>query len=217
MKSDGDDCGPGPNRRCERGLAPGVWTRRAVLAGLGGVLAGCRGGGSPDGDGRMKVLTSFTILADMARNVAGEVMMVESITKPGAEIHGYEPTPQDIVKAQSASLVLWNGLNLEVWFERFFENVRNVRGVVLSEGITPMSIVEGPYTGKPNPHAWMAPANALIYVENIRKALAELDPGQAATFAANAAAYSEKIRGDRRAGSPAARADSRRAALAGDK
>jgi manganese/iron transport system substrate-binding protein len=140
------------------------------------------------------VLTTFTILADMARHVAGGVMAVESITKPGAEIHGYEPTPRDIVKAQAARLVLWNGLNLEAWFERFFENVRDVPRVELSDGITPMSIVEGPYTGKPNPHAWMAPANAVIYVENIRKALAQVDPANAAVYAANAAAYAERIR-----------------------
>jgi manganese/iron transport system substrate-binding protein len=140
------------------------------------------------------VLTTFTILADMARNVAGEHADVDSLTKPGSEIHGYEPTPRDIVKTQRASLVLWNGLNLERWFEKFFENVRGVPQVVLTQGIEPMGITEGPYTGRANPHAWMSPANALVYVENIRAALARVDPAHAAAYATNAAAYSAKIR-----------------------
>jgi manganese/iron transport system substrate-binding protein len=140
------------------------------------------------------VLTTFTILADMARNVAGEHADVDSLTKPGSEIHGYEPTPRDIVKTQRASLVLWNGLNLERWFEKFFENVLGVPQVVLTQGIEPMGITEGPYTGRANPHAWMSPANALVYVENIRAALARVDPAHAAAYATNAAAYSAKIR-----------------------
>jgi manganese/iron transport system substrate-binding protein len=143
---------------------------------------------------RPRVLTTFTILADMARNVAGSHADVDSLTKPGAEIHGYEPTPRDIVKTQRASLVLWNGMNLERWFEPFFANVKNVPQVVVTEGIEPMGITEGPYTGKPNPHAWMSPANAVRYVENIRAALARIDPANSAAYAANAEVYSAKIR-----------------------
>jgi manganese/iron transport system substrate-binding protein len=142
---------------------------------------------------KKRIVTTFTIIQDMAQNVAGDAAVVESITKPGAEIHGYEPTPQDIVKAQHADLVLWNGLNLERWFERFFGNLKDVPGVVLSEGVEPLGIEEGPYTGKPNPHAWMSPANARIYVENIRKALVKLDPANAAIYNANAKAYSAKF------------------------
>ena len=142
---------------------------------------------------KKRIVTTFTIIQDMAQNVAGKAAIVESITKPGAEIHGYEPTPQDIVKAQHADLVLWNGLNLERWFERFFGNLKNVPSAVLSEGVEPIGIDEGPYLGKPNPHAWMSPGNALIYVENIRKALVKLDPANAATYTANAKAYSAKF------------------------
>jgi manganese/iron transport system substrate-binding protein len=143
---------------------------------------------------RIRVLTTFTILADMAREVAGPYAEVESLTRPGAEIHGYEPTPRDILKTRRADLVLWNGLNLEVWFEKFFADVKNVPSAVLTVGIEPIPIGVGPYAGKPNPHAWMSPANALIYVENIRAALAARDPRHAAAYAAQAAAYAEKIR-----------------------
>jgi manganese/iron transport system substrate-binding protein len=111
-----------------------------------------------------RVVTTFTIIQDIAQNVAGDKAIVESITKPGAEIHDYQPTPLDIVRAQEADLVLWNGFNLERWFEKFFDNVKEVPSVVVTEGIEPMGIAEGPYTGKPNPHAWMSPSNALIYV-----------------------------------------------------
>jgi len=141
-----------------------------------------------------RVVTTFTVIQDIAQNVAGTSAIVESITKPGAEIHDYQPTPLDIVKAQSADLVLWNGMNLERWFERFFDNVKGVPGVVVTEGIEPVGIKEGPYTGKPNPHAWMSPNNALVYVENIRKALAKHDPANADAYAKNAATYAAQIK-----------------------
>ena len=142
---------------------------------------------------KKRIVTTFTVLQDIAQNVAGDAAIVESITKPGAEIHGYEPTPQDIVKAQKADLVLWNGMNLERWFEKFYGNLKQVPRAVLTEGIEPIGIEEGPYTGKPNPHAWMSPRNATIYVENIRRALVQLDPANAATYNANAAAYTAKF------------------------
>ena len=162
----------------------------ALLATL--ALAACNESESPPA--RLKVVTTFTIIADLAANVAGEAADVESITKPNAEIHNYQPTPGDLIRAQGAGLILWNGLNLELWFEKFFQNLRDVPSVVVSDGVEPMGIAEGPYTGKPNPHAWMSPEAALIYVENIRKALAERDPANAETYAKNAAAYAEKIR-----------------------
>ncbi|BAM05250.1 metal ABC transporter substrate-binding protein [Phycisphaera mikurensis] len=145
-------------------------------------------------DGRTRVVTTFTILQDMAQNVAGEAAVVESITKPGAEIHEYQPTPLDIVKAQDADLVIRNGMGLERWFEKFMGSVADVPSVDLSEGVEPMSIGGGPYDGKPNPHAWMSPSNALIYVENIRKALSDVDPANAETYRTNAEAYAAEIR-----------------------
>ena len=145
-------------------------------------------------EAKFKVVTTFTVIQDIAQNIAGDAATVESITKPGAEIHEYEPTPKDIVKAQSADLILWNGLNLERWFERFFQNIKDKPAVVVTEGITPLSIYEGPYKDAPNPHAWMSPSNALIYVENIKNALVKYDPQNADTYQKNAAAYAEKIK-----------------------
>lgn len=144
-------------------------------------------------DDRLKVVTTFTVIADIAANVAGEAADVVSITRPNAEIHQYQPTPQDILRARDADLILWNGLNLELWFERFFRNLGEVPGAVVSEGIEPMGISEGPYRGKPNPHAWMSPTDVLIYVDNIAAAFAKHDPENAATYRANAEAYKARI------------------------
>ena len=143
---------------------------------------------------RMKVVTTFTVLADMASNVAGDAAEVVSITKPGAEIHGYEPTPQDIVRASDADLILWNGMNLELWFEQFLSNMEDVPSATLTDGIDPISISGGSYEGKPNPHAWMGLDNALIYIENIVKAFSEQDPDNAAIYVANAEVYKDKLR-----------------------
>lgn len=143
---------------------------------------------------KFTAVTTFTIIADMARNVAGDAAEVVSITKPGAEIHNYEPTPRDIVRAQRADLILWNGMNLELWFEQFFRNLSDVPSAVVTKGIEPMGISQGPYTGKPNPHAWMSLDSALIYVDNIAKAFIEHDPENAAIYMANAAAYKDEIK-----------------------
>ncbi|QLF91873.1 metal ABC transporter substrate-binding protein [Pseudomonas sp. ABC1] len=142
---------------------------------------------------KFKVVTTFTVIADIAQNVAGDAAIVESITKPGAEIHNYQPTPGDLAKGQGAQLILWNGMGLELWFEKFFQRMKDVPSVVVSEGIEPIGIAEGPYTGKPNPHAWMSPASALVYVDNIRDALVRHDPANAAIYQANAETYKARI------------------------
>ena len=145
-------------------------------------------------DEKLKVVTTFTVLADMAQNVAGDAAEVVSITKPGAEIHGYEPTPRDIVGAHDADLILWNGLNLELWFEQFLRNLGELPSATLSEGIDPIAIAQGAYEGKANPHAWMGLDNAQVYVDNIAAALSEHDPDNAETYEANAAAYKQELR-----------------------
>ncbi len=167
--------------------------RRIALAAIA-ALAWSGLSGAALAQQKFKAVTTFTVIADMARNVAGDAAIVESITKPGAEIHNYSPTPGDIQRAQDAKLILWNGLNLETWFERFFQNLKGVPGVVVSKGVEPMGIGEGPYKGKPNPHAWMSPSAGLIYVDNIRDAFVKYDPANAEIYKANAEAYKKKLR-----------------------
>jgi manganese/iron transport system substrate-binding protein len=157
----------------------------SVIASLGMANVGCAE--------KFKAVTTFTVIADMAQNVAGDAAIVESITKAGAEIHGYQPTPRDIIRAQDADLIFWNGLNLEQWFEQFFSNLSDVPSVTLTDGITPMGISEGEYAGKPNPHAWMSLSSALVYVDNIRDAFVTHDPSNAEIYRANAKTYKQQV------------------------
>jgi manganese/iron transport system substrate-binding protein len=170
-----------------------VFTRSSLLASalLATFLIG--GVGAALAADKLKVVTTFTVIADIARNVAGDAAIVESVTKPNAEIHNYQPTPGDILRARDADLILWNGLNLEQWFERFLQNLGDVPGVVVSDGVEPMGIAEGPYSGKPNPHAWMSPTDVGIYVDNIYEAMAERDPENAEVYKRNAEAYLAEI------------------------
>lgn len=167
-----------------------------TMTGLMGAVAltALTAGGAMAQDGKMKVVTTFTVLADMASHVAGDAAEVVSITKPGAEIHGYEPTPQDIVRAHGADLILWNGMNLELWFEQFLANLGDIPSVTLTDGIEPIPIASGAYEGKPNPHAWMGLDNAIVYIDNIAEALAAQDPENADTYKANAETYKDELR-----------------------
>lgn len=140
-----------------------------------------------------RVVTTFTVIADMAKNVAGDTAVVESITKPGAEIHGYQPTPKDIVRAQRADLILWNGLGLEAWFAPFFAHLQDVPEVVVSKGIDGIPIKDGDYAGKDNPHGWMSLANARVYIGNIRDALVRHDAQNAQIYRENADQYITRL------------------------
>ena len=138
------------------------------------------------------MLTTFTVLADIAENVAGGHLAVSSITKPGAEIHGYEPTPKDIAKASDADLIVDNGLGLERWFEQFVDDA-DVPHVVVTEGMEPIDIASDAYAGKPNPHAWMSPVNVQQYVDNLVDAFSDLDPDHADDYSANGTAYKRQL------------------------
>lgn len=171
-----------------KGAAVATMLTAAALA-----LSGCAGGAANgEGDGRPVVLTTFTVLADIAGEVAGEHLRVESITKVGAEIHGYEPTPGDLRRAAGADLILDNGLNLEAWFAQFVEGL-DVPHVVVSEGVEPIPIADGSAEGLPNPHAWMSALNVQVYVDNMVEAFSELDPEHADEYAANGEAYRAEL------------------------
>lgn len=156
-------------------------------------LSACAPSDAAPADDRPLVLATFTVIADMARNVAGDHVRVESITKVGAEIHGYSPTPGDIRRASGAQLILDNGLGLEAWFAQFTDRI-DAPHVTVTEGIEPIDIASDAYAGTPNPHAWMSPVAAETYVANIAAALTELVPEHAADFAANSARYMAELR-----------------------
>jgi len=142
---------------------------------------------------KIKIVTTFTIIKDIAKNITGDKAIVESITKPGVEIHNYQPTPKDIVRVKGANVIFWNGLNLEQWFSRFYSHIENIRTVRVSKGIKPISIYGGEYTGKPNPHAWMSIENAIIYANNILITLVDMDPKNSEFYSNNFRIYSDKL------------------------
>ncbi|HMO77583.1 MAG TPA: metal ABC transporter substrate-binding protein [Candidatus Paceibacterota bacterium] len=143
---------------------------------------------------KLVALSTFTIIADMVSEVGGDRIESISLTKPGAEIHGYQPTPGDLVTASRANVMFENGMNLELWTEKLRASLPDMPVVRVSEGVEVVNIAEDAYAGKPNPHAWMSPEQGLIYVENIRRALTEYAPEHAEYFAARAEAYSDQIK-----------------------
>jgi len=139
------------------------------------------------------VLSTFTIIADMVREVGGDKVTSISLTKPGAEIHGYQPTPDDLIQASQAAVIFENGMNLELWTSKLRASIPNVPVVTTSEGIQVIDITEDAYAGKPNPHAWMSPKQGLVYVENIRRGLTAIAPEHEAYFRENAERYKKEI------------------------
>ncbi|MEX0914159.1 MAG: zinc ABC transporter substrate-binding protein, partial [Demequina sp.] len=111
------------------------------------------------------VLTTFTVMADIAGEVAGDRAQVESLIRPGVEVHGYQPTASDVIRASEADLVLHHGLGLEAWFGEFTDRVDAPR-VTITDDIDPLPIDVQDGTS-PNPHAWMSPRLAETYVHAI--------------------------------------------------
>ena len=142
---------------------------------------------------KKEVLTTFTVLADLARNVAGDRLTIRSIVKPGSEIHGYQPTPSDIERAGSADLIVENGLGLELWARKFTASAGDIPTLTLSDGMEPLLIAEDAYAGKPNPHAWMSPQRTMAYVDQLERAFGTLDPAGADQYKANAIAYKQRL------------------------
>ena len=156
------------------------------------VLSGCRVSNVSKDNNKKVLLTSFTILEDIVRNIAGEEFRVESITKPGMEVHGYKTTPSDLIRGSEAVLFVENGFGLELWSEKFTSNL-NVRRLSISDYINPIFIEEDAYKGKPNPHAWISPVRGKLYVDIIVNALKDLDPANSSKFEKNGIIFKSKI------------------------
>ena len=138
------------------------------------------------------ILASFTVLADIIENIAKDDFIVRSITKPGIEVHGYQPTPRDLVKASKAFVFVDNGFGFELWAEKFVSNLK-VRRITVAENLDPIFISEDFYKGKPNPHAWISPKRGLLYVDIIVESLSELRPSKRTLFEENGKIYKDKL------------------------
>ena len=138
------------------------------------------------------ILASFTVLADIIKNVSGDEFNVISITKPDIEVHGYQPTPSDLIRSSKAIIFFENGFGFELWAEKFVSNFKFKR-ITISDNLNPIFISEDFYQGKPNPHAWISPKRGMLYVDIIVESLSELEPSKREYFEANGKIYKDKI------------------------
>jgi zinc/manganese transport system substrate-binding protein len=152
--------------------------------------------GAQDKVARLKVVATFSILGDLARNVAGDRADVVTLVGSNSDIHVYTPTAADAQSVRSARLLIVNGLGLEGWLPRLIESSGSKASVVTaSNGVAPRKIDADELLsrhherGSPDPHAWQSVANAAIYVANIRDAMAAADPANADIYKANADVY----------------------------
>jgi zinc/manganese transport system substrate-binding protein len=149
---------------------------------------------------KLKVVATFSILGDFARNVGGDRVDVTTLVRPNGDVHVYTPTTADAEGIRNAGLVIVNGLGLEGWLPRLVESSGgHATTVVATHGIVPRKVAAGEIlsrdrgAGSLDPHAWQSVANAEIYVANIRDAMVAADPADAATYKANASAYLAKL------------------------
>ncbi|VFU10220.1 ABC transporter substrate-binding protein [Methylocella tundrae] len=142
---------------------------------------------------KLPVVATFSVLADLARNVGGDRVEVISLVGPNGDAHVYQPSPEDAKHLNAAKLILVNGLGLEGWLDRLISaSGAKAPIVVATKGIEPRQMEEEGKIGE-DPHAWQSIPNAKIYVENIRDGLIAVDPGGADAYRANATAYLARL------------------------
>ncbi len=166
------------------------------------VLALCIAGGgtAASAEKKVKVVATFSILGDLTKNAGGDRIEVVTLVGPNGDVHVYEPTPADAEAVGGADLVVVNGLALEGWMDRLIKT-SGFKGlvVVASQGVKPREMTAGelePGAGRGpiiDPHAWQDLGNGRLYVHNIAKGLATVDPGSASVYQANAEAYTAKL------------------------
>lgn len=147
-----------------------------------------------DASSGLRVLAAETFLADIAQNVAGDRIMVESLLRPNIDPHEFQPTPQDAIKIAESQMLIVNGLGYETRLTKDLQNSGSQHLVVVaSEGLSPNPDPSGEHPDG-DPHMWMNPLNVIHYVENIRDGLSKIDPAGKDVYAANADAYISKLK-----------------------
>lgn len=187
----------GASRKVRQALG---WISLMLLA-----LAGCAAPVKPNISGKLPVVATTTIVGDVVKNVGGDHIEMIVLIAPGTDEHGYQPAPQDIVKASQASLIFMNGAGLEQFIEKMMQeaagnNSGTEKLVSVSEGIQLLKGEEhegethaGEGHGEGDPHVWTDPNNVLVWVDNIEKALVQADPAHSTDYQKNAEAYRQQL------------------------
>jgi zinc/manganese transport system substrate-binding protein len=145
-------------------------------------------------DAKVKVVATFSILADLVKNVGGDRVEVTALVGPNGDAHVYAPTPSDAKTLAAAQVVVTNGFGFEGWLERLVKaSATKAAMVVATKGVKPRRSTDDHGHGGSDPHAWQSVANVAIYVANIRDGLAKADPAGKGTYEANATAYLAKL------------------------
>src|SRR2546423_6443200 len=171
-------------------------TRRMVLAAAAVLIAQITPALAQD---KLKAVATFSILADLVKNVGGDRVEVQALVGPNGDAHVYQPTPGDAKTLADAKVVFVNGLGFEGWMERLIKASGTKAAIVTAtKGIKPRKADDGKpdshtHQHDVDPHAWQSVANAKLYVANIRDALAAADPAGKGAYQANATAYLAKL------------------------
>jgi ABC-type Zn uptake system ZnuABC Zn-binding protein ZnuA len=172
-------------------------SRALALAGLALALAASSVGcGSPSAaDGKLTVVASTTVFADMVASVGGDLVSTTSLVPKNADVHTFEPRPADMKAIASAGLLVMNGLGLDDWMEKTITNAapEGTPVVKLAEGLPGVELLPGETEGTQNPHLWLDVKYAQLYADRIVAALKQVDPAHAADYDSNAATYAQEL------------------------
>ena len=160
-------------------------------------FAACSAGEARSDNGKLNVVVTNSILADMTKNIAGDQINLHSIVPIGQDPHEYEPLPEDIAKASDADLIFYNGINLEnAWFSKMVKNAQKVENqdyFAASDGVEVIYLEGQSAKGKEDPHAWLSLENGIIYAQNIAKQLMVKDPKNKDVYQQNLDTYTQEL------------------------
>ena len=157
------------------------------------LLAACETISPPLGSNALHVLAAETFLGDIAQNVAGDRLHIDTLLSPGVDPHEFQPAPQDAIRIAQSRVLIVNGLGYETWLSKSLQDSGGQQVIVVTtQGLTPLPDPSGSHPDG-DPHMWMDPSNVVHYVDNIRDALSKADPPGASIYAANAASYTTRL------------------------
>jgi manganese transport system substrate-binding protein len=172
------------------------WLAFLLVGLLSLVLIGCNQETEGVDNGKLQVVTTYSVIYDIVRNIGGDNVEIHSLAPIGSNPHEYDPLPLDVQKTTDADAVFYNGLNLEAgnaWFDKLMETAGKTGDDApvfrLSEGVSPMYLTTEGNEGEEDPHAWLDVRNGIKYAENARDALMEVDPDNANVYEENANNY----------------------------